>query len=87
MAENLIQKTYVKKKADRLIKEQFRTEDSDEDDAQIEEVKSAVKQIQLEVAQSVQDENHRQASEEVEVSDEAKPKIDMGQNQPVELLT
>ena len=45
LAENLVQKTYVEKKADRLIKE-FQTESDDE--AEIEEVKSAVKQ-QIEI--------------------------------------
>ena len=43
MAETLIQQTYVEKKADRLIKELGHTESDDE--AQIEEVKSAVKLI------------------------------------------
>ncbi len=42
MAETLVQKTYAEKKADRLIKE-FITESDNE--AEIEEVKSAVKKI------------------------------------------
>ena len=42
LAETLVQKTYVEKKADRLIKE-FQTESDDE--AEIDQVKSAVKQI------------------------------------------
>ena len=45
MAEKIIHSTYVEKKADRLIQE-FQTESDDE--AEIEEVKSAVKQVQLE---------------------------------------
>ena len=51
MAETLIQQTYIEKKADRIIKE-FQTEKNESDEeieTQIEEVKSAVKQIQLEV--------------------------------------
>ena len=51
MAETLIQQTYIEKKADRIIKElQTEKNESDEEiETQIEEVKSAVKQIQLEV--------------------------------------
>ena len=45
MAEKIIHSTYVEKKADRLIQE-FQTESDDQ--AEIEEVKSAVKQVQLE---------------------------------------
>ena len=89
MAETLIQKCYVEKKADRLIKE-LQTESDDGDTSQIEEVKSAVKQIQLEVELSdeenlrIRKEMHPEASS---ASAEEVPAIDMAQNQPVEVLT
>ena len=89
MAETLIQKCYVEKKADRLIKE-LQTESDDGDTSQIEEVKSAVKQIQLEVELSdeenlrIRKEMHPDASS---ASAEEVPAIDMAQNQPVEVLT
>ena len=75
MAETLIQKTFVEKKADRLIKE-FQTE-SDDETSQIEEVKSAVKQIQLEVELS-DEENLRIQQEKLQAAASSeKAKIDM----------